>query len=147
MKFLEKARELAPGNTDYLYVLAEENNKLGKYDTSLKYLKEIESIFPYDANLYIALMEVYILMDDVDNAIKSVHKGLKLLGRNAALLYRLAFIYFVQEDKELGMLTLEEALNIDYEGHVEFIDFDPEFVLNNTEIVNLINDYKTTNKK
>mgnify|MGYP006385088325 FL=1 len=53
----------------------------------------------------------------------------------------------VQEDKELGMLTLEEALNIDYEGHVEFIDFDPEFVLNNTEIVNLINDYKTTNKK
>lgn len=58
------------------------------------------------------------------------------------MLYRLAFINFVDEDYELGLLNLEEALNLDYEGVNEFIDFDPNFILNNENIVNLINKYK-----
>lgn len=147
IKFLKKAHELAPYNTDFLFVLVEEHNKIGKYKESIKYLKEIESIFPYDVNLYIAYMEVYIMLDDVEQAIKSIKKGLKVLGRNASLLYRMAFIYFVQEDKELGMLNLEEALSLDYEGHREFLEFDPIYILNNEEIVNLINEYKTKNKR
>lgn len=142
IKFLKRAHTLAPYNTDYIYVLVEEHNKMEKFKTSLKYLKEIEELFPYDVNLYIAYMEVYILLDDVKNAIKYIEKGLKLLGRQASLLYRLAFINFVDEDYELGMLNLEEALTLDYEGVQEFIDFDPNFILNNEEIVDLINRYK-----
>ena len=144
IKFLKRAHTLAPYNTDYLYVLVEEHNKTEKFKTSLKYLKEIEELFPYDVNLYIAYMEVYILLDDVKNAIKYIEKGLKLLGRQAPLLYRLAFINFVDEDHETGMLNLEEALNIDYEGVHEFIDFDPNYIMNNEDIVNLINRYKNS---
>ena len=92
-------------------------------------------------------MEVYILLDDVDKAIKSIEKGMRLLGRKAPLLYRLAFINFVQEDFELGMYNLEEALNMDCDGVQEFIDFDPNFVLNNENILNLINEYKNKNNK
>ena len=108
---------------------------------------EIEETTPYEMNLYIAYMEVYILLDDVDKAVKSIKKGLKLLGRKAPLLYRLAFINFVQEDFELGMYNLEEALNMDCDGVQEFIDFDPNFVLNNENILNLINEYKNKNNK
>lgn len=147
IKFLKRASKLAPYNTDYLFVLVEQNNKIGKYKTSLKYLKEIEELVPYETNLYIAYMEVYILMDNIDKAIKSIQKGLKLLGRQASLLYRLAFINFVQEENELGLLNLEEALSIDFEGVQEFIDFDPNFVLNDINIVNLINEYKNKNDK
>ena len=147
IKFLKHAHQLAPYNTDYLYVLVEELNKTEKFRTSLKYLKEIEELFPYDVNLYIAYMEVYILLDDIKNAIKSIEKGLQLLGRQAPLLYRLAFIYFVDEEHELGMLNLEEALNLDCEGVNEFIDFDPTYILNNESIVNLINEYKNKNNK
>ena len=50
IKFLKRAHQLAPYNTDYLFVLIEEHNKIEKYKTSLKYLKEIEDIFPYDVN-------------------------------------------------------------------------------------------------
>ena len=142
IKFLKRAHQLAPYNTDYIFVLVEEHNKIEKFKTSLKYLKEIEELFPYDVNLYIAYMEVYILLDDVKNAIKYIEKGLKMLGRQAPLLYRLAFINFVDEDYEVGMLNLEEALNIDFEGVHEFIDFDPNFIMNNEEIVNLIDRYK-----
>ena len=131
-----------PYNTDYIFVLVEEHNKTENFKTSLKYLKEIEELAPYDVNLYIAYMEVYILLDDIRNAIRYIEKGLKLLGRQAPLLYRLAFINFVDEDYELGLLNLEEALSLDYEGVNEFIDFDPNFILNNENIVNLINRYK-----
>ncbi|MBE6339057.1 MAG: hypothetical protein E7068_09705 [Lentimicrobiaceae bacterium] len=147
IKFLKHANQLAPYNTDYLFVLVEQHNKLEKFKTSLKYLKEIEDIFPYDVNLYIAYMEVYILMDDVRNAVKSLEKGMKMLGRQASLLYRLAFINFVDDDHESGMMNLEEALSLDYEGVQEFIDFDPNYLLNNESIVNLINEYKNKNNK
>ena len=147
IKFLKHAIKLAPYNTDYLFVMVEQYNKLGKYKSSLKYLKEIEEIAPYEVSLYIAYMEVYIMLDDVRKAVKSIEKGLKLLGREPALLYIISFISFVNEEYELGINYLEEALSIDYEGVQEFIDFDPNFVLNDENIVNLINEYKTKNNK
>ncbi len=147
IKFLKHAIKLAPYNTDYLYVMVEQNNKIGKYKTSLKYLKEIEEMSPYDVGLYIAFMEVYIMLDDVKKAIKSIEKGLKLLGREPALLYRMSFISFVNENYSMGMMYLEEALSIDCEGVQEFIDFDPNFVLNDENIVNLINEYQSKNNK
>lgn len=145
VKFLKKAHELAPFNTDYLFVLVEENNKLGKYKTSIKYLKEIEELYPYDVNLYIAFMEVYILQDDIDKAVKYIEKGLERLGRQAPLLYRMAFINFINEEEQLGLMNLEEALELDTDGVQEFIDFDPAYILNNDNIVNLINEYRNKN--
>ena len=145
IKFLKRAHELAPFNTDYLFVLVEENNKLGKYKNSIKYLKEIEELYPFDVNLYIAFMEVYIMQDDIDNAVKYIEKGLNKLGKQAPLLYRLAFINFIQEEEQLGLMNLEEALEIDTDGVQEFIDFDPNYILNNENIVNLINEYKNKN--
>ena len=147
VKFLKRAHELSPFNTDYLFVLVEENNKLGKYKTSIKYLKEIEELYPYDVNLYIAFMEVYILMDDINKAIKYIEKGLELLGRQAPLLYRMAFINFIDDEEQLGLMNLEEALELDTEGVQEFIDFDPNYILNNDNIVNLINEYRNKNNK
>ena len=100
-----------------------------------------------DVGLYIAFMEVYIMLDDVKKAIKSIEKGLKLLGREPALLYRMSFISFVNENYSMGLMYLEEALSIDCEGVQEFIDFDPNFVLNDENIVNLINEYQSKNNK
>lgn len=145
IKFLKRAHELSPFNTDYLFVLVEENNKLGKYKTSIKYLKEIEELYPFDVNLYIAFMEVYIMLDDINKAVKYINKGLDIMGRQGPLLYRLAFINFIQEEEQLGLMNLEEALEIDTLGVQEFIDFDPVFILNNENIVNLINEYKSKN--
>ena len=90
-------------------------------------------------------MEVYIMQDDIDNAVKYIEKGLNKLGKQAPLLYRMAFINFIQEDEQLGLMNLEETLEIDTDGVQEFIDFDPNYILNNENIVNLINEYKDKN--
>lgn len=147
IKFLKHAHKLSPYNTDYLFELAEQSNKLEKYDDTIKYLKTIEEIFPYDINLYIAYMEVYILQENIEEAVKSIEKGLDILGRQAPLLYRMAFISFVQDDEEMGLLYLEEALALDYEGVQDFIYFVPDYIMNNENIVNLINEYKSKNNK
>lgn len=142
VKFLERAHQLAPYNTDYLFVMVEQYNKLEEFETSLKYLKEIEELFPYDVNLYIAYMEIYILLDDIENAKQSIEKGLNVLANHPALLYRLAFMHFALEDEEMGLMVLEDALNQDADGVQEFIDFDPTYIMNNEKIMNLINEYK-----
>ena len=85
------------------------------------------------------------MLDDIDKAVKYINKGLDLIGRQAPLLYRLAFIKFIQEEEQLGLMNLEEALELDTDGVQEFIDFDPVYILNNENIVNLINEYKDKN--
>ena len=147
IKFLKHAHTLSPYNTDYMFVMAEEYNKLEEYDKALKIVNEILSQNPYDENAYITLMECYVLKDDVENAFLAINRGLSILGDNAPLLYRKAFIHFAENENESGLLTLESALEIDYDGHIEFLNFDAENLTNNAAIMELIEEYRIKNKK
>ncbi|MCQ2307171.1 MAG: tetratricopeptide repeat protein [Bacteroidales bacterium] len=147
IKFLKHAHALSPYNTDYMFVMAEEYNKLEEYDKALKIVNEILSQNPYDENAYITLMECYVLKDDVENAFLAINRGLSILGDNAPLLYRKAFIHFAENENESGLLTLESALEIDYDGHIEFLNFDAENLTNNAAIMELIEEYRIKNKK
>ena len=41
----------------------------------------------------------------------------------------------------------KKALALDYEGVQDFIYFVPDYIMNNENIVNLINEYKSKNNK
>lgn len=146
IKFLKHAHTLAPNNTDYMFVLAEEYNKLNDYDKAIKIVLDIIDIDPYDENAYIALMECYVLKDDPENAFVAINRGLATLGNNAPLLYRKAFLHFAENENESGLLTLEMALNLDYDGHIEFLNFDAESLTNNESVMELIEEYRIKNK-
>ena len=145
IKFLRHAHTLSPYNTDYMYVIVEEYNKLEQYDNALKFVNEILDLNPYDENVYISMMECYVLKDDPDKAMESLERGLLILPNNAALLYRKAFIYFVMERNESGLLTLELALQSNYDGHIEFLNFDAENLTSNPNIMDLIEEYRLKN--
>lgn len=147
VKFLKHAHTLSPYNTDYMYVIIEEYNKLEEYDNALKFVNEILDINPYDENVYIAMMECYVLKDNPDNAMESLERGLRILPNNAALLYRKAFLYFAQEKEESGLLTLDMALSSDYNGHIEFLNFDAENLTSNPNIMDLIEEHRIKNRK
>lgn len=147
IKFLKHAHTLSPYNTDYMYVLIEEYNKIDEYDNALKFVNEILDLNPYDENVYISMMECYVMKDDPENAMESLERGLRILPNNAALLYRKAFLYFAQEKDESGLLTLEMALNSDYDGHIEFLNFDAENLTSNPNIMDLIEEYRIKNRK
>ena len=146
IKFLKHAHTLAPNNTDYMFVLAEEYNKLNDYDKAIKIIHDIINIDPYDENAYIALMECYVMKGDSESAFIAINRGLSTLGNNAPLLYRKAFLHFAKNENESGLLTLEMALELDYSGHIEFLNFDAENLTNNESIMNLIEEYRIKNK-
>lgn len=146
IKFLRHAHTLAPNNTDYMFVLADEYNKLNDYDKAIKIVLDIIDIDPYDENAYISLMECYVLKDDVENAFLAINRGLATLGSSAPLLYRKAFLHFAENENESGLLTLESALELDYNGHIEFLNFDAENLTNNASIMELIEEYRIKNK-
>ena len=73
---------------------------------------------------------------------EALERGLLILPNNAALLYRKAFIYFAQDMTESGLLTLEMALDKDYDGHIEFLNFDAENLTSNPNIMDLIEEYR-----
>ena len=145
LKFLRHAHTLSPYNTDYMYVIIEEYNKIGDYDNALKFVNEILDLNPYDENVYISMMECHVLKDDPENAMEALERGLRMLPNNAALLYRKAFLYFAQEKNESGLLTLEMALDSDYDGHIEFLNFDAENLTSNPNIMDLIEEYRKKN--
>lgn len=147
LKFLRHAHNLSPYNTDYMYVIIEEYNKIGEYDNALKFVNEILDLNPYDENVYISMMECYVLKDDPEKAMESLKRGLLILPNNAALLYRKAFLYFAQDQTESGLLTLETALDIDYDGHIEFLSFDAENLTSDPAIMDLIEEYRIKNRK
>jgi len=147
IKFLKHAHILSPYNTDYMYVMVEEYNKLEEYDKALKVVNDIIDLNPYDENAYIVLMECYVLKDNPENAFLAINRGLKILGENAPLLYRKAFLHFAENENESGLLTLESALEIDYDGHIEFLNFDAENLTSNEAIMDLIEEYRIKNKK
>ena len=147
IKFLKHAHTLSPYNTDYMYVLIEEYNKLEEYDNALKFVNEILDLNPYDENVYISMMECYVLKDDPDKALEALERGLRILPKCPSLLYRKAFLYFAQEKNESGLLTLEMALEADYDGHIEFLSFDAENLTSNPAIMDLIEEYRIKNKK
>ena len=101
---------------------------------------------PYDENVYISMMECYVLKDDAEKAMESLERGLQMLPNDAALLYRKAFLYFAQDMTESGLLTLEMALQADYNGHIEFLNFDAENLTSNPAIMDLIEEYRQRNK-
>ena len=146
IKFLKHAHTLSPYNTDYMYVIIEEYNKIGEYDNALKFVNEILDLNPYDENVYISMMECHVLKDDPDKAMESLERGLLILPNNAALLYRKAFLYFAQDQTESGLLTLEMALQQDYDGHIEFLSFDAENLTSNPVIMDLIEEYRKKKK-
>ena len=147
IKFLRHAHTLSPYNTDYMYVIIEEYNKIGEHDNALKFVNEILELNPYDENVYIAMMECYVLKDDPERAMESLERGLNILPAHAALLYRKAFLYFAQDQMESGLLTLELALQYDYNGHIEFLNFDAENLTSNPAIMELIEEYRIKNNK
>ena len=142
IKFLKHAHTLSPYNTDYMYVLIEEYEKIEDYDNALKFANEILELNPYDENVYIAMMECYVLKDDPERAMEALEKGLRILPAHAALLYRKAFLYLAQDQMESGLLTLELALQYDYDGHIEFLNFDAENLTSNPAVMDLIEEYR-----
>ena len=81
-------------------------------------------------------------MDQIDEAINTIKFGLLQTDNDSALLYLLAYAYFVKGQHSRGMEALNQALDADFEAYPDFLEFDKELLANDTEILDLIAQHK-----
>ena len=138
IKFFEKAYNLEPFNDDHLYNLAAEYRKIDENEKALSYLLEVEKHAPNDPDLYFFLGDLLADMDRGDEAICYLRLGLQRTNNESTLLYLLAYLYLERNERNLALHYLEEALKANPDYHKEFIEYDPELISNDLEVMELI---------
>ena len=138
IKFFEKAYRLEPFNDDHLYNLAAEHRKINENEKALAYLLEIEKHQPNDPDLYFFLGDLLAEMDRYDEAICYLKLGLERTNNDSTLLYLLAFLHLERNERQLALTYLEQALTANPSYYMEFIEYNPEMITNDLEVMEMI---------
>ena len=142
IRYFEKAYALEPFNDDHLYNLAAEYRKLNENEKALSYLFEIEKREPNDPDLYFFLGDLLADMDRGDEAICYLNLGLQRTENDPTLLYLLAYLHLERNERNLALNYLEDALAANPDYYKEFIEYNPELITNDLEVMELINKIK-----
>lgn len=146
IKYFQKAYDLEPFNEDHLYNLAAEYRKLNENEKALSYLLEIEKKQPNDPDLYFFLGDLLAEMDRYDEAICYLHLGLQRTNNDASLRYLLAFLHLERGERQLALHHLEIALDDDPDYYTEFLEYNPEMLTNDVEVMEMIEKKKRSKK-
>lgn len=138
IKYFTKAYSLEPFNDDHLYNLAAEYRKTNENQKALECLLDIEKRQPNDPDLYFFLGDLLADMDRMDEGICYLKVGLERTNNDSLLLYLLAYLYLERGDKLVALGYLEEALKANPDYYKEFIEYNPELITNDIEVMELI---------
>lgn len=141
VKYIKKAIELDPYNTEFLLIQADMHIKLKEYNNAAICFRKIEELDPLDPDLWVEYADLYIVKKDYEKATQILKTGLIHQSENSRILYRLAAVLFRQGNEIQGQYYLENALELDFDGHAEMIEFYPA-VIENDRVADLIQIYK-----
>ncbi len=142
IKYFEKAYKLEPWETEHLYAIAEDYHKLNRLDLAMQYFRKIQELNPRDPDSYYYIADLYGEQEQVDEAINTLQYGLLQTDNDSALLYLLAYAYFVKGCRNQGLETLNRALDADFEAWSDFLEYDKELLANDIDIIELIEQHK-----
>ena len=142
IKYFEKAFKLEPWETEHLYSISADYHKLNRLDLSMQYLRKIQEMNPRDPDSYYYIADLYGEMDQVDEAINTLQFGLMQTDYDSALLYLLAYAFFVKGCRQQALETLDRALDADFEAWPDFIEYDKELLANDVDVIGLIEQHK-----
>ena len=137
LKCFQKAYSIDPNNDDHLFNLASEYWKINEKEKALDCLLEIEKKQPNDTDLYFCLGDLLADMDRYDEAISYLHLGLQRTN-NPTLRYLLAFLHLERGERQQALFHLEIALEEYPDYYKEFLEFNPEMLEKDLEVMELI---------
>ncbi len=115
--FINKALLIDDSNSIYWMRYAEVNLKLNFYEEATKGFKKCLDLEDYALDIFVALTDVLHFIGDFDDAINVLLKAGDYYDDFAEINYRLSGLYFLTQQKALGLQMLERALKIDYDYH------------------------------
>ena len=88
--------------------------------------------------MYFFLGDLLADMDRYDEAICYLHLGLQRTNNDPTLQYLLAYLHLERGERMFALHYLEEALDKDPSYYSEFIEYNPEMITNDLEIMEMI---------
>ncbi|MBR4814677.1 MAG: tetratricopeptide repeat protein, partial [Paludibacteraceae bacterium] len=134
----QKAYSLEPYNDSHLFNLASEYWKINKKEKALECLLEVEKKQPNDPDLYFSLGELLADMDRYDEAFCYLQLGLQRTNNDPTLRYLLAYLHLEKGHRQLALGYLEGALEDCPSYYKEFLEYNPEMLTNDVEIMEMV---------
>ena len=123
--FIRKATELSPTNTDYQFICGTSNRKMGFLGESKENFQKLIELGHIEARVWINLSDLLIEMEEYDNAMQVLSKGIDLNPEDPALNYTYAgYLYLIGSvDEAAGFL--ENALTLNSDIRSDFLKHFP----------------------
>ena len=115
---------------------------MNENDKALACLLEIEKRQPNDPDLYFFLGDLLADIGRYDEAICYLKLGLERTENDPSLLYLLAYLYLERGERPSAFAYLDEALTADPDYYKDFIEYNPEMITNDVEVMERIQQIK-----
>ncbi len=109
----EKARELAPNDYTFDYLIGTANVTLKHYNTAIEHLEKALALNPSHFQIYNNLGTAYLLIGQRDKAIDCYKKAVKIKPDDAVSYYNIGSIYQIQNKHSQACDYFEKAYNIE----------------------------------
>ncbi len=141
---LEKSVNLLHGDDDQeiLITLAEAYAKYGNGNEAVRTLELVADLWPTDPLAYCMMAKIHIGNADYASAAESLEKGLVNTDYDSDVKYVMAYFLLLTKKREEGLSYLGMALDDDMDSYQDFIDLNPEFLGNDVEVLEIINEHK-----
>ncbi len=146
LNYIEKAIELDQLNSEFLLIQADMYIKLQMYDKAKECFQRIEQIDPQDIDLWKEYSNMHILKGETEKAIQILKTGLIHQPENASIIYRLAAALLLNGNQVQSAYYLENALDLNYEGHQELLDYFPG-ITKYPKILEILEKYAASRQK
>ncbi len=144
LPYLEKAYQLDPSESDYGVVLASTYFGLHLTDKWKRLYEELSETFPFEPELWLDWGVALHENGESGDALDVTESGLENNPQSIALLYRLAALFYITGNKDMGLMVLEKALEIDSSEYMGMFTFAPE-LKNSVKILTLIGKFTQGN--
>jgi tetratricopeptide (TPR) repeat protein len=127
---INKACDLDSENPEYLLTKAEICKRMGLLYESSEAYTELLELGHTDTDIYMEYSELLISMDEVDQGMELLYKGVLLNPLSAEIrLYLAGFLYLMQEEDEAS-IYFKQGLKIDFNKLEYFEDLFPSLLEN-----------------
>ncbi len=140
LKDIHRAVDLEPENTEYLFLLADIQQKQGMNE-ALDTYRKVSELEPANLDIWIEYSDAYQAADNLDMAIEIIKTGISYQPDNAELLYRLSAYHLLKKEIKEAYNILETALDMDLSFADDLIEYVAEFE-DNSHLLDIILQFK-----
>lgn len=138
LSFVLKARRMNEANADFALLEGDICKALENYEQATAAYLVAQQNNPEDPAILMDLAEAISLdTEDISEGIEILYEAISNFPEDAALRYRLSFYLITNLQEKEGYNVLQQALEMDFSKHTEFLDMD-ESLLENAIILSLI---------